>query len=371
MLPNREGLFNAYPVDIGIAETRENKLLQAVISYHLVEELVSGEWVDCSGENLEICGYHVLERKDHSLNQFTIEALKAALGWDGRDPFWLQDNAADLAQKPVQVRLAFETYDGQMRLKVAFLNPYGAQPTGVNKADDGVRRSVQNRLGAKFRALAGGTPANAPKPTGKGQRNDTLYLAARNLGQFIAAGLLDREEVEQALTGLAYDEKVRLARKAALDVSLVEQARERELNLIHDRHAREAAAGRRDQEQSLQEEIKRLRIRATKEGIEAEKALLALEQREELKRAKELGVKEDLIRKKYKLKRKLLDMREAAEGAKDVARRGIQARGTFNVAALLGLQTTKIEERTAKATEKTAKNTDKIARAAERGLAFT
>lgn len=167
MLPDREGLFHAYPVDIGIGQTRENKLLQAVISYHLVEELVQGEWVDCGAENLQINGYHVLERRDHSLNEYAIEALKAALGWDGRDPFWLQDNASELAQRPVQVKLAFEPYDGQMRLKVAFLNPYGAAPTGVAKADDDVRRAVQNRLGAKFRALSGGTPANAPKPAGR------------------------------------------------------------------------------------------------------------------------------------------------------------------------------------------------------------
>ena len=167
MLPNREGLFHAYPVDIGIAETRENKLLQAVISYHLVEELAGSEWVDCSEENLQINGYHVLERKDHSLNDFTIEALKAALGWDGRDPFWLQDNAAELAQKPVQVKLGFEEYNGSTSIRVQFLNPHGAQPAGVSKADDEMRRSVQNRLGPKFRALAGGTPADAPKPAGK------------------------------------------------------------------------------------------------------------------------------------------------------------------------------------------------------------
>lgn len=167
MLPDREGLFHAYPVDIGISETRENKLLQAVIGYHLVEELAGEEWVDCSGESLQITGYHMLERKDHSLNERTIESLKAALGWDGRDPFWLQDSASELAQKPVQVKLGFEEYNGQTNIRVQFLNPYGSKPAGVSKADDETRRAAQNRLGPKFRALAGGTPAPAPKPAGK------------------------------------------------------------------------------------------------------------------------------------------------------------------------------------------------------------
>jgi len=166
MLANREGLFHAYPVAIGLGETRENKLLQVVAQYRLVEELVQGEWVDCSAENLELTGYHILEKRDGTLNGNTIEALKAALGWDGRDPFWIQDNAEALSQQPVQVKLGFEEYNGHQNLKVQFLNPYGAKGGGVPRADDGLRRSVSNRLGAKFRALAGGTPANTPKPAG-------------------------------------------------------------------------------------------------------------------------------------------------------------------------------------------------------------
>jgi len=169
MFPNREGLFHAYPAAIGLGETRENKLLQAVIQYRLIEELIDGTWTDCSGENLEITGYHILEKRDRTLNENTIESLKAALGWDGRDPFWLQDNIEALAVLPVQVKLATSEYNGQQNLKVAFLNPYGAKGGngGVRQADDDLRRNIANRLGAKFRALAGGTPANPPKPAGK------------------------------------------------------------------------------------------------------------------------------------------------------------------------------------------------------------
>ena len=166
MLANREGLFHAYPVALGLGETRENKLLQVVAQYRLVEELVQGEWVDIAAEGLELTGYHILEKRDGTLNGNTIEALKAALGWDGRDPFWIQDNAEALSQQPVQVKLGFEEYNGHQNLKVQFLNPYGAKGGGVPRADDGLRRSVSNRLGAKFRALAGGSPANPPKPAG-------------------------------------------------------------------------------------------------------------------------------------------------------------------------------------------------------------
>ena len=168
MLANREGLFHAYPVDIGVSETRENKLLQVAIVYQLFEECIGGNWNDCHSEGLEITGYHALERRDHTLNEYAIKSMQASLGWDGVDPFWLQDNAAALADHPVQVKLSFEEYNGNTSLRVQFLNPYGSQG-GMSKGSDELRRSVGNRLGSKFRAAAGSAPAAAPSPKTKPQ----------------------------------------------------------------------------------------------------------------------------------------------------------------------------------------------------------
>lgn len=164
MLPSREGLFNAYPVEIGIDETGPNKLATCIIRFKLYEELqASGEWADCADEKWEITGYFYLEKKDGSLNTVTIDALKAALGWDGRDPFWLQET--DLAEHAVQVKLGFEEYGGKTRIKVQYLNPFGSTGGGgVTKADDATRRTIGNRLGSKLRALSGPAPAPA-KPT--------------------------------------------------------------------------------------------------------------------------------------------------------------------------------------------------------------
>jgi hypothetical protein len=165
MLPNREGLFNAYPVDIGIDETGPNNLATCIIRFKLYEELQpSGEWADCLTDNFDITGYFYLEKRDGSLNTVTIDALKNALGWDGRDPFRLQE--VDLSQRAVQVKLAFEEYGGKTRLKVQYLNPFGSTGGGgVTKADDATRKSITNRLGPKFRATAG--PAQAPATPAK------------------------------------------------------------------------------------------------------------------------------------------------------------------------------------------------------------
>lgn len=162
MTPTREGLFNAHPVDIGVDETGPNKLATCIIRFRLYEELQpTGEWADCRAENFEITGYFYIERKDGSLNSVAIDALKSALGWDGRNPFWLQET--DLSGHPVQVKLAAEQYNGKTRMKVQYLNPFGATGGGgVTKADDSTRKSITDRLGSKLRATAGPAPAAKP-----------------------------------------------------------------------------------------------------------------------------------------------------------------------------------------------------------------
>ena len=166
MLATREGLFNAYPVRIGINETGPHNLATCIINFKLYEELQqSGEWNDCSAENLQITRYFYLEQKDESVNSFNIDTIKKSLGWDGRDPFWLQE--ADLSKHPVQIKLTFEEYGGKNRITVKYLDPYGSSRSGaVTRADEETRRSISNRFSSKLRAASGPTktPAKAAVP---------------------------------------------------------------------------------------------------------------------------------------------------------------------------------------------------------------
>jgi len=148
-------------VDVGVDETGPNNLATCVARFHIFEELLAGQWQDCSGEAMDITGYFYLEKKDGSLNTIAIDSLKAALGWDGRDPFWLQD--ADFSEVAVQLKLGFEEYQGQQRIKVQFLNPYGSSGGGVTKADEPKKATIRNRLGSKFRSIAGPAPASPAK----------------------------------------------------------------------------------------------------------------------------------------------------------------------------------------------------------------
>ncbi len=161
MLPDREGRFKARILEHGVSETGPNNLATFVCRFQLVQELSGAEWIHVD-QDLDITGYFYLEKKDGSLNSITIDNLKAAFGWDGRDPFWLQDS--DFSEHVVQVKLAIEEYNGKSRVKVKYVDAEHASPTDVPQADDNERRTIGSRLGAKFRANAGGTPVPAPKP---------------------------------------------------------------------------------------------------------------------------------------------------------------------------------------------------------------
>lgn len=167
MLPNREGRFKAFILEQGVAETGPNNLATFICKFGLTDELVNGQWVGLEPDegNLDITGYFYLEKKDGSINTITVDQLKDAFGWDGRDPLWLQDS--DFSSLAVQVKLEFELYNGTQRLKVRYVDAADAEGRGVKKADDNVRKSLSTRLGSKLRALAGGTPVNIPRPTGK------------------------------------------------------------------------------------------------------------------------------------------------------------------------------------------------------------
>lgn len=164
MLPNREGSFNALPLTMGIDETGDNNLATVQINFAVIEEVGAGGPVDCSGENLSIVGYFYLEKKDGQPNDKTIASLKESLGWDGLDLEWF--NTADVSQKPVQIVLGFEEYQGKNRIRVQFLNPYGSTGRGtVTRADSATLKVMSGRLGAKLRAMSGGTPHQTAKPT--------------------------------------------------------------------------------------------------------------------------------------------------------------------------------------------------------------
>lgn len=164
MHPNRAGRFKASIIEQGVSEYGENKLTTFAAKLRLIQEKSGDQWIPVP-EDFEITWYSYLEKKDGSLNTFAIDNLKRLFGWDGRNPFWLEDT--DLSSIIVQAMLDYETFDGKTRLKVKFVDDENATGGAIAKADEATRRAINNRLGAKLRANAGGSPAPAPMPSNK------------------------------------------------------------------------------------------------------------------------------------------------------------------------------------------------------------
>lgn len=161
---DRAGTFHAYPTDIGVAETGPNNLATVTIAFSIFEEKTDGTFYDVASEGAELTGWFYVEKKDGSLNQMTLDALKSAFpAWDGSDLFWLQDTP--LAEHPVQIVADFETYNGNEKLKVKWLNPFGSEGGngGVTKTESTKQTGIRNRLSSKLRAV--GTGASAPAPS--------------------------------------------------------------------------------------------------------------------------------------------------------------------------------------------------------------
>lgn len=163
MLLDREGRFVAKPLNLGISLKDKNQI-QVAIQWALVMEFTPEGWVGVEPD-LEITGWLYLMKKDGNVNESAFKQLHAAFPmWPDNDPCWLEDNVAALGEAQIGTR--FETYNGENKLKVNWLDARDSEgPTLVVRSDDQTRKDLKNLFGAKFRALpkpAAPAPASTP-----------------------------------------------------------------------------------------------------------------------------------------------------------------------------------------------------------------
>ena len=202
-------------------------------------------------------------------------------------------------------------------------------------------------------------------------RNAEMAALMLDLEAIRAEGIGNALDRELELTRISYQRRIDAAREANKSIILIEAAREAELAQIRKRHADEAAQARRDHEQSIAEEIGRLKIETTQEGLAKTLALLRLQERQEIEAARKVGANVELVREKYRLRQALAEKSAAAQEGKAKAQEvepGGSVVGTFSGYAL-GLFGSALKmDRLVTATEATARNTKDINR--KKGLAF-
>jgi len=167
-LPNKDGTFKARPLEWGV---KTDGTPAFVVKYDLLEWWNGTGW-EPPGGDYQITGYHYPLKKNGTVNDVQYKALREALGWDGSSFQTLNDG--DYSQIECQVRLGYEDYNGQQKLKVQFLNPIDYDPNfGVEKGDPQAVRSLDSQYGSLFRAMAGTTaPAKRPASTQQPARSN-------------------------------------------------------------------------------------------------------------------------------------------------------------------------------------------------------
>lgn len=93
-----------------------------------------------------ITAFLMLEGKN-GINQHQIDALKAALGWDGKDIDKLSEGPWD--GREVSVSVEQDEYEGKTRLRVSWINPLG----GLKPVTEDTKATIKSR----WQALMTGT----------------------------------------------------------------------------------------------------------------------------------------------------------------------------------------------------------------------
>jgi hypothetical protein len=165
MLPKQMGTYAAKPVEWSIAESGANHTPTFICRFDLYQMQDRTGWIDCE---FDITGYFYLVKTDGQPNQFTIDALKESLGWDGQSFASLADG--NWTETPVRLVIDQEEYEGKRKTKVKFINPLHGGGAPALEKNPQVIQSLDAKYGPMLRALAGSAPATnpaAPAPNGK------------------------------------------------------------------------------------------------------------------------------------------------------------------------------------------------------------
>ena len=157
---DRIATFRGYPVDSGVSETKKSGLPQWVASLKAVEiyDEDTEQWVDWSKyEETEITGYFVLFDKSGKPT-LTCQQVSKAVNWDGVSV--LELGTTNYSKTLVQFRVEENTYEGNTRLQVSWIDHADAEPgRSITKLEPDALKKIDAKYAAALRKLSGG-----PKP---------------------------------------------------------------------------------------------------------------------------------------------------------------------------------------------------------------
>ena len=162
---DRAGTFRGNISEYGLKEFESGSVAVAIRVY-LTEYWndIDKVWVEWHEFDHEAHGDIVVVKKDKTINQNAASSLIRYAGWDG-DIESIQ--SSKWTPTPIQVVIKEDTYNGETRLKIAFVNEFARTPGGLgaNMSPEKARQ-LQTQFGASLRAIAGSVKMNGTKPSG-------------------------------------------------------------------------------------------------------------------------------------------------------------------------------------------------------------
>jgi len=131
------GKYEAVTQSASVYE-KEGKLMLAV-EFRVGDELLKS--------------FFVLVKADGMANEGVIRGIRDWSGWDGIDPYWIQDNAG--AEWPCEVTVAWEPGfkdPSKSFLNIKWVNKIGSSGNMPESSD---RSAIMARFGSKLRSVAG------------------------------------------------------------------------------------------------------------------------------------------------------------------------------------------------------------------------
>ena len=166
-MPNpvdRAGTFRGNIVEYGLKEVESGSVAVTLRVYLTAFwDDVNKTWMEWHEYDQEAHGDIWIVKKDKTLNQNAVNSLIRNAGWDG-DIESVQNNKWQ--PTPVQVVVVEDTYNGETRLKISFINDHDRTPGGLgaNMTPEKAKQ-LQMQFGSSLRALAGNAKRDS-KPNG-------------------------------------------------------------------------------------------------------------------------------------------------------------------------------------------------------------
>lgn len=162
---DREGLYRAQITEYALHEADSGAVSLSVKALLLeMWDENNKEWLPWNYD-MEAQGFLNLIKKDGKLNLTQVNPMCKHMGWDGD---FLKLTNQEWSPCNCQVKVTRDTYEGEERLRIAFINAWDRTPGQGGNVDESKAKALQARYGGDLRAVVGNLKANgAPAPAGK------------------------------------------------------------------------------------------------------------------------------------------------------------------------------------------------------------